>query len=540
MDLQQVCGHSGPIWCRVRADSPAIAHWRGMCVCCVAVPHVPGARPGQVSLYLMLRLLHLRWLREETVSDWAERLLRGGISPLTKTLLGILHALVNACFPTSANTSHTTSPRVKMKRLQQSLLCSVFERFTLGLRSIDKQQTQRLVTAALCMQYLLLHNARVRSSGVGRAYDNDCVPIRAIVRHLARLPPMHPPDANYIPPHKFVSGLVGLVMQHCPHTLHTSVMAKSRPGLPPCWLGGDVTSQQVLPLLVKFAAQRENTIPSPSNVRLLLDSVLLAKPNAIRHDDMCRLLALASASTATLLQESEAVVLHVGVRLLLLNDASTTAAAAVVEQLWVRVLLEHAFPHRWQLETAAVLLQSGLLGPWGATQRLSWRQLARLPTLLLQEREADWLARHPAVLRMVLCIVESLLLRVTTQALGACDAEGAADVVTVYGSMLAHRLMDLLRGIAVRAGKSASAVSDTNSSKAMICRFLNWLFCSYTNVLKAVHFQGYAEPVVSVLVREVDALRGCLKFVGKILDRAVPPRVFELLFATALVSCACW
>lgn len=497
------------------------------------VPHVPDARAGQVSLYLMLRLLRLRWLREETVADWFERLLREGSVHLTKTLLGILHALVDACFPTSTNGCNTNSSSVKMQRLPQSMLRSVFERFTKALHSVCEQQTQHLLSAALCMQYLLLHNARVQNSGVGRAYDTDCVPIRAILRHLARLPPEHSLDANCVPPRDFLSGLVGLVMQHCPHKLPTSVMAKSRPGLPPCRLSDDIASKHVLPLLLKFVSQRKTT-PAPQ-VRPLVDALFLAKPNASKHDELCRLLALISASTATLLQQSEAVVLHVGVRLILLNNTSTTAAAAVVEQLWARVLREHAFPHRWQLETAAVLLQSGLFGPWDAAQPLSWRQLARLPTLLLQERESGWLAQHSTVLWMVLCIAESLLLRVTTQALGACDTEGAAGVVTLCGSMLAQRLLELLQGIAA-AGELASGDFDTNSSKSMVCSFLNWLFCSYTHVLKAVHVQGYAEPLVPTLVREVDALRDCLEIVGEILDRAVPPRTFGFSLSAALLE----
>ena len=493
------------------------------------VPHLPEARPAHVSLYLVLRLMRLRWLRGARVSDWLTCFLCERPMPVTRTLQDVLRAFVAASFPTPTH-SGAAPRRAQRHNLQQSLLDSVFDEFAQDLHCADKPHTRQLFSAGLCMQYLLLHNARARSLGVGRQYNTDQVPVRAIVKGLARLPVPQQSSDNCISPHDFVSSLVGLVMQHCPHALHTSVMATSRAGWFARQLRGDSTSRQLLPLIEKFSARHKQT-PSV-HMRSLLDAVLLVKPAVVQPDDLLRVLALASAPTAALIWESKAVVLQLGVRRLLLDASTTTAAAAVVGQLWFRVLREHPFPLRWQLDTATVMLQSGALGPGDAAQTLSWGHLTRQPTLLLQQREAGWLTRHPVVLQIVLCIIETLVVRVTVQSLKICDTEGAADVVAVCGSMLAHRLLDLLRPLTDELEVAADLC------KSSLCCFLNWIFEGYPKVLEAVHLQRYAEPLVSVLVREVDALRGCLHLMEQLLGRMAPPstRGFEFLLAVELVS----
>ena len=118
------------------------------------------------------------------------------------------------------------------------------------------------------------------------------------------------------------------------------------------------------------------------------------------------------------------------------------------------------------------------------------------------------------------------------EALRVGDTEGAADVVAVCGSMLAHRLLDLLRPLTDELEVAADLC------KSSLCCFLNWIFEGYPKVLEAVHLQRYAEPLVSVLVREVDALRGCLHLMEQLLGRMAPPstRGFEFLLAVELVS----
>ncbi len=505
--------------------------------------HIPEAQPTHVCVYVVYHLLNRNWLSASDAGflNWLEKRIRNQAKPIVRTMLDIIrHAASHTGKKLSTTEELSFFGRVHPKTSLKAAIKSIFDSFVRNLHSIEYEKDSGVIhSSILCLYFVLLREANINKAVKVNRWDLDSVPIRAILRYF-RLLQKEGRHNNSISFREIDLEVVALVRKQCPHVLHNLTM-KYKDSL--FWSFDNDSNidkicessrrQQFSKLMMRFM-QYKIEQDSPLNILDLFALSADKIPNN-NHIDILSVVRLINVNINELLMRSQ-IVLAIGFRQILNTKGNNrnTFFEDVVCGLWMKVLHHHAFPFKWQINTANMLVEAGIVGRQRLTKRMTWQELGQEPFMLLREHQRGWFLSHPLVLQIVLCITETLLVRVTGEAMVICKPCVADKILAVGITLVAEELLSLLDSQATLASINSEYEHKISISRCIMWRFLDWLFTRYPLVLKAIHMRHYPDHLVVELVRRVDSVRGCFDFMSEILDCVSPPNDTPFPFTLAL------